>query len=75
VAYQRTIFSTTIFPLFDTDDPKQMLSMTEFPPLYELLIRRYNLLPSVCPESVFDACNSNGDQFLSEEELMDCGRS
>ena len=72
VAYEKTLFSTTIFELFDTEEPKQMISMNEFPSLYELIIRRYNLLPSVCPESVFDVCNANGDQFLSEKEMIDC---
>jgi len=75
VAYERTLFTTTIFGLADTEEPKQMISIDEFPSLYELIIRRYNLLPSVCPESVFDVCNSDDDQFLTDKEIIDCGRT
>jgi len=69
----RTRFSDSIFPFADRQDPKGALNMDEFTILYDRLVQQYNVLPSVCPESVFELCNGNNDLFVSEEEIFTCG--
>jgi len=69
----RTRFSDSIFPFADREEPKGELSVDEFPILYDKLVEQYNMLPSVCPGSIFELCNSNGDQFVSEVEIFTCG--
>ena len=49
--------------------------MTEFQMLYARMIELYNVLPSVCPQSVFQLCNTDGDQFVSLDEVYVCGGS
>lgn len=68
-------FENSDFPFSDREDPKGLLSMTEFQMLYGRMIELYNVLPSVCPQSVFELCNTDGDQFISLEEVFVCGGS
>ena len=68
----RTIFSNDIFPIADTEEPRRQLDINEFPILYELIAHHYNFLPSVCPESVFESCNTDDDLFLSISEMISC---
>lgn len=69
----RDRFANSIFPFSDREEPRGMLSMGEFRMFYARTIEFYNVLPSVCPESVFELCNSNSDQFISLDEVIKCG--
>lgn len=68
----RTTFSNDIFPIADIEEPRRQLDINEFPILYELIAHQYNFLPSVCPESVFESCNTDDDLFLSISEIISC---
>ena len=69
----RTRFSDSIFPFADRQEPIGVLSLDEFLILYDKLVQQYNMLPSVCAGSIFQLCNSNEDQFVSEAEIFTCG--
>lgn len=69
----RDQFTKSIFPFADRTDPRDLLDVTEFRILYARAIEQYNILPSVCPESVFELCNTDDDLFISLDEVIRCG--
>jgi len=69
----RDRFANSIFPFADRQKPRGMLDSSEFRMFYVRTIELYNVLPSVCPESVFELCNTDGDQFISLDEVIKCG--
>ena len=69
----REQFANSVFPFSDRQDPRGFLNLDEFQMLYARLIELYNILPSVCPQSVFTLCNSNDDLFITLEEVISCG--
>ena len=71
-AIGKTRFESSDFRFADRNTPRNLLGMNEFRILYGRIISLYNVLPSVCPESVFELCNTNSDQFISLEEFIKC---
>ena len=71
----RDQFATSVFPFSDREEPRGLLDINEFQMLYARTIELYNVLPSVCPQSVFELCNTDGDQFVSLDEVYICGGS
>ena len=69
----RDQFGNSVFPFSDRQDPRDFLNLDEFQMLYARIIELYNVLPSVCPRSVFELCNSNNDLFITLEEVFSCG--
>ena len=69
----RDQFAKSVFPFSDRQNPRDLLSLDEFQMLYARIIELYNVLPSVCPQSVFELCNSGDDLFISLEEVFSCG--